>query len=61
MKIYRIEIKEHRDEDQAYFVVSASLGPLGSIITEGKDLYDACRNLIEALELALEKNKDGKD
>jgi len=57
VKIYRIEIKEHRDEDQVYFVVSASLEPLGSIIAEGKDLREACRNLIGALELALEKSK----
>lgn len=60
MKTYNIEIKEHRDRNQIYFVVSAALGPLGSIITEGKNLRDACRNLIEALDLTLEASKKTK-
>ena len=61
MKAYNIKIQEYRDRGQSYFVVSASLGPLGSITTEGKNLRDACRNLIEALELALEKGKKKED
>lgn len=58
MKTYYIEIKEYRDQGRTYFAVSAFLGPLGSITTEGWNLRNACRNLIEALDLALEKNKN---
>lgn len=57
LKTYYIKIKEFRNQGQSHFVVSASFGPLGSIITEGKNLRDACRNLIEALDLALEKSE----
>jgi len=61
VKTYQIKIKEYRNQNRTYFIVSASLGPLGSITTEGKNLRDACRNLIGALELALEKSGNEKN
>ena len=49
-KKFNIEPKEYKD----YWVARGRLGELGTIITQGKNLTDACGNLVEALSLAIE-------
>ena len=51
---YKILFESHKDNKERYWVASGRLGRLGSVITQGKNFIEACRNLSEALALAVE-------